>query len=119
MKELEGDKLKELNRRSLRKRYACLERSLGRRTSRNGNFGGLEKEAIDESDTTTSAYWSRVMKNRKVWWCERVQDRGRVSGESHVSVKERISIEFSEINSCKRRGLLQESVIEEAERMLR
>ena len=44
---------------------------------------------------------------------------GGVSGESHVSVKERISIEFSEINSCKRRGLFQESVIDVAERMLR
>ena len=44
---------------------------------------------------------------------------GGVSGESHVSVKEKMSIEFSEINSCQRRGLLQESVIEVAERMLR
>jgi len=75
---------------------------------------------MDESDATISAFWSRVMKNREVWWCERVQDRRRgIRCESNVSIKDRTLIEFSEINSCKRRGLLQESVIEVAEWMLR
>src|SRR6478609_8699778 len=80
-------------------------KSLGRRTSRNGNFGGLEQGAIDESNTTTSAFWSRVMKNREVWWCERVQGRGGGLGEGQGSVKGRTTIEVSENNFWKRRGL--------------
>lgn len=40
-------------------------------------------------------------------------------GGSHVSVKDRMSIELSDMNSFRRAGLLYESVIEEAERVLR
>ena len=42
-----------------------------------------------------------------------------VSGDSQVSVRERTSSEWSEMNSCKTAGLCKESVTDEIERMLR
>ena len=44
---------------------------------------------------------------------------GGVPGESQVSVKDSISIDFSVIKSFTRAGLSKESVIEAAERVLR
>jgi hypothetical protein len=43
---------------------------------------------------------------------------GRESLESQVSVRERISIALSEINSCKTAGLSSSGLIDDAERML-
>ena len=55
----------------------------------------------------------------KIFGVREFKVEGRVSGVSQVSDRAKISMPWSEMNSCRMVGLSSEAVTEEAEQMLR